>query len=261
MSGHEHDRPLIAVTTWRRELPTYLGERTDLITLGAEYAQAVQRAGGVPILISEPDEAAVDQLVRTVDGILLSGGGDVAPAAYGGATAGAAEVDPRRDAAELAVVAAARRYRRPLFGICRGLQILNVACGGSLVPDLPTTSDHPRPSEPEGRLALRHAITATRDWPLAGLDRDAGGRASVNSIHHQAIDRLGVGLTAVAWSGDGVVEAVEGAGDWFVRAVQWHPEKMRDPNEQAHASALFADFLAAVPNRRVPQPAVEQEYV
>jgi putative glutamine amidotransferase len=261
VSGQVRDRPLIAVTTWRRDLPTYLGEHTDLITLGAEYVEAVQRAGGVPILVTDPDEDAVDQLMRTVDGIVLSGGGDVVPAAYGAAAADAAELDPRRDAAELALVAAARHYRRPLFGICRGLQILNVACGGSLVADLPITSDHPRPSEPEGRLALRHSVTATRDWPLAGLDRDADGGASVNSIHHQAIDRIGAGLTAVAWSADGVVEAVEGTDEWFVRAVQWHPEKMREPEEQAHAGALFAHFIAAASNRRVPQPAVEQEYV
>lgn len=254
------DSPLIAVTTWRRLLATDLGDRTELITLAAEYCAAVRAAGGIPVLVADPDPGEAARLLDTADGLLLSGGGDVDPMAYGRVATASVGVDPRRDAAESALVAAARERKLPLFGICRGMQILNVACGGSCIEDLPSTSSHQRPNDPAARLALRHRVTASATWPLAGLARDSTGAGVVNSIHHQAVDRIGAGLRAVALADDGVVEAVEGADpSWFVRAVQWHPEKMRSPAEIAHPSAILEDFISAATNYRAHKNVVDQE--
>jgi putative glutamine amidotransferase len=239
-------RPLIAVTTWRRSLSTSLGDHSELVTLAAEYCAALRAAGASPVLISDPDDDELCAIADLVDGVLLSGGGDIDPAHYGGPRDGGVDVDLRRDVGEFAMVAAARRRRLPLFGICRGLQLVNVACGGSLIPDLPVTSSHPRLCNAAEKLALRHQVSASTEWPLAGLSRDLEGRAATNSIHHQAVNCVGHGLRAVAWSADGVIEAIEGTeADWFLRAVQWHPERMSAPHERGHAPALLAEFVAA----------------
>ena len=126
--------PVIAVTTWRRALPTTLDASTDLLTLGAEYAAAVERAGGIPLLVPGLREEEAAAVLDRVDGVLLTGGQDV-----GGTT----PADQGRDAVELALLAGARERRMPVFGICRGLQIANVFHGGTLVPDLPETAEHP----------------------------------------------------------------------------------------------------------------------
>jgi putative glutamine amidotransferase len=246
-------RPLIAVTSWRRSLPTYLGAATDLVTLGAEYADAVRAAGGIPVLLPDLGEDEVTTVLEHLDGLLLTGGGDIDPRAFG-MPAGLAEgADPRRDRSERALVESARRRRMPVFGICRGLQMINVALGGTLVGDLPVTTAHPRPADPDGRLAWRHRVRVARAWPVAGLVPDGDG-ALVNSIHHQAADRIAGGLVPVGWSEDGVVEALEGSDpSWFVRAVQWHPEKMRSAGEAGHARAILTEFVTAAGDRR-PAP-------
>lgn len=233
--------PLIALTTWRRRLDTYLGPDTDLYTLGPEYPLAVQRAGGLPVLLTDLDGDSIEPLLDRVDGLLLTGGGDVHPAEYGAPVPDHGDWDPGRDRLELALVAGARQRRLPVFGICRGLQLLNVALGGTLVADLPTTATHPEPPAGAAILALRHGLLADSAWVTAGLDT---GR--VNTIHHQAIAALAPELRAVGWAPDGVVEACEGTDpDWFVRAVQWHPEKMTGPGETGHGPGLLAPLVAA----------------
>jgi putative glutamine amidotransferase len=239
--------PVVGITCWRRPLPTYLGARTDLVTLGAEYVEAVRAAGGVPLLLPDLSAAEAPAVAARLDALVLSGGGDVAPSAYGGAAAPASDVDPRRDAAELALLRYAERVELPVFGICRGLQLINVAFGGTLVDDIPASDAHPRSSDPDSLWGHRHRIVlGTTRWPGAGLGVSSDGSVPVNSIHHQAIASLGSGLRAVAHSTDGFVEAVETTNDgWFLRAVQWHPEKMHASKESAHGAALLTDLVQA----------------
>jgi putative glutamine amidotransferase len=229
--------PIIAITTWRRKLPTYLDPHTDLYTLGAEYAETVAAAGGVPILLPELDSKAVAWVLDRVDGVLLSGGQDLGlPDA----------ADSARDATEFALLREAGRRRLPVLGICRGLQAINVFLGGTLVDDLPDTVAHPHLASDSDQAATRHVITSTAPWVLTALPASA----EVNSIHHQAIDRLAPDLEDVAWSADGVIEAVEGRDtDWFIRAVQWHPEKLPGVEGRAHATRILADFIATSSER------------
>ncbi len=223
----------VAVTAPRR-----LVDGRERVTLNTAYVRALETAGLVPlavptILSAERAGAAL----AAVRGLVLTGGEDVAPARYGAAPhprLGA--VDPVRDAAELALIAGARARRLPILAICRGIQILNVALGGTLYQDL--DSERPGP--------LTHADEASQH-PVrvaAGsrLERTLGTRsATVNSRHHQAIRDLAPSLKAVAWAEDGVIEGAEpadAAAPWIV-AVQWHPEDLTE-------RALFDGFARAV---------------
>ncbi|UAJ78700.1 gamma-glutamyl-gamma-aminobutyrate hydrolase family protein [Leifsonia sp. ZF2019] len=232
--------PIIAVTVWRRAVPTVLGARTDLYTLGGEYADSVQAAGGIPVLVPDVVEPDAVALLQRVDGLLLSGGQDVASGP--------------RDATESALLGEAQRLGMPVFGICRGLQVLNVHRGGTLVDDLPHTPDHPAVGRGEERLS-RHRIVDAAGWVADSLPDDG----IVNSIHHQAIDRLGAGLSIAARADDGTVEAVAGTdASRFLRAVQWHPEKMPGPDGRAHATRLLAPFIAAADSYRRRPAAIQQ---
>jgi anthranilate synthase component 2/putative glutamine amidotransferase len=163
--------------------------------------------------------------VARLDGLVLAGGADVAPARYGQpAGAHTTVVRPDRDAAELVALVAALDRGMPLLAICRGMQLLNVALGGDLVqhlPDVPGAQCHdPGP----GAFQRREVRTA----PGSALHRVLGPSAAADCHHHQALDRIAAGLTPTAWAEDGTVEAVEGDGREFCLGVQWHPEASAD---------------------------------
>jgi putative glutamine amidotransferase len=221
-------RPRVAITPWLRELPTALGERTRLYTLDPAYAERVRGAGGVPLLI--PRETPPEEALREVDGLLLSGGGDVAPATYGDADQGACEdVDLAADAWELELIALARRERLPTLGICRGMQLLAVAHGGALA------QCSPHPGMDADSLTRRHEVEVAPGSVTARLFGTS--RLSVNTIHHQVVRDPG-SLTVSARAADGTIEALE-APDWPALGVQWHPEKMPEP-EQARVFAFLS---------------------
>jgi putative glutamine amidotransferase len=206
------------------------------------YADAVWAVGATPVvLVPPPSNAAVGAYVTAAlscDAICITGGGDVDPACYGGGTGAAPgqvddpaalmDLDPRRDAAEIACVVAAVSEGRPLLGICRGIQVIAVALGGTLVADLPATG-FPGHWEEERQHEPVHAVTVT---PGSHASAALGGALTVNSIHHQAVASVGPSLVATAWGPDGVIEAVEAAG---VLGVQWHPERLfgSDPRHLA----------------------------
>ena len=224
---------IVAVTATRRT-----DEGRERVALHVSYVHALARAGLVPVLIPpvlEPDRAAA--ALDAVDGLVLSGGEDVHPSRYGAAPhPKLAATDPARDAVELALIQAARARRMPILAICRGIQILNVALGGTLYQDLATE----RPSNiPHQDLKARHALRVEAD---SLLHRVLGTvPTSVNSRHHQAIRDLAPGLRATAWAEDDVIEGAEvanGAGPWIL-GVQWHPE---DDVE----GALFLGFARAL---------------
>jgi len=199
------------------------------------YVDAVLATGGLPVVV--PGRASLDVL-DVVDALVLTGGGDVDPSLYGGDPATAAEVDPARDRAELALVRAAADRGLPVLGVCRGLQLLAVAFGGRLTGTLGTT--HVLPT-------TGHPVLLSPGSCLADL---LGSSANVSSIHHQAIDEPGPCWRVTARTADGVVEACEWAGPkpWPVLGVQWHPE--RDDT----GAALFGWLGEAATSSRVPAP-------
>ncbi len=218
--------------------PRRLVDGRERVTLNTAYVRALESAGLVPLAVPTmlaPERAGA--ALTAVRGLVLTGGEDVAPDRYGATPhPRLGDVDPGRDAAELALIAAARARRVPILAICRGIQILNVALGGTLYQDLDSERPGPVPHSDE---TARHAVRVE-----AGslLERTLGTRsASVNSRHHQAIRDLAPGLKAVAWADDGVIEAAEPAdttAPWMV-AVQWHPEDLTE-------RALFEGFAQAV---------------
>jgi len=187
----------------------------------ADYSRAVAAAGGLPVGLSR--DAPVDCIVERIDALVLSGGADVDPARYGRARdPGCGDVEPERDAWELSLVAAALSARLPVLGICRGIQVLNVALGGTLVQDL-----GPEAGDGHSRLDVAREVPvhAVRLEPGTLAAAVYGTELRVNSLHHQAVDDLGAGLVVSGRSPDGTVEALELPGS-PVLAVQWHPEML-----------------------------------
>lgn len=197
--------------------------------------------------------AEAGEFAARASGVLLSGGCDVDPTRYGEPVLldGRVATLPKRDELEWNVLDAARELRLPVWGVCRGLQVINVYFGGSLWQDLPSqvasTLPH-APSDAETPLAaLAHEIRVrSRDSAFGELLEAEGGPIGVNSRHHQAIKALGAGLRPVAYSPDDLIEALDldttGSADWWLRAVQWHPENLIEVPRQR---ALWKDFAAA----------------
>jgi putative glutamine amidotransferase len=209
-----------------------------------DYEESVRRAGGDPRLLDV--SATSEELMTGIDGLLLTGGGDVDPALYGEprhATFDAAE--PGRDALEMDLVRRALDANVPVFAICRGIQVLNVARGGTLVQDIsdqmPGSVVH---SVREPSFAIAHDVWIASGTLLEQLMRERleGDTCAVNSRHHQAIKAVGDGLVVAATAPDGVIEAVEDATRRFCLGVQWHPENFYRTGE---FRALFEGFIEA----------------
>jgi gamma-glutamyl-gamma-aminobutyrate hydrolase PuuD len=233
-------KPLIGVTSIPRHTRTGFADGIAHETIPEMYLDQVRRAGGSPVVL--PVHGGDDPgIAARLDGVLLTGGGDVDPARYGRpadpATAG---IDHQRDEFELGLVRAAREADLPLLGICRGAQVLNVAFGGSLMQhveaDLPGAAAHWAPERWDQSV---HPVRLEPGTLLAAV---LGTEVKVNSIHHQGIGELGSGLVAAGRSPDGLVEAIEAPGRRFLAAVQWHPECLGPDQTSA---ALFQSFVSA----------------
>jgi putative glutamine amidotransferase len=210
-----------------------------------DYEESITRAGGEVHSVTPGVDSPMD-IVATADGILLAGGGDVLPSIYGHAahaTFDAAEAG--RDAFELELVRLASEADVPLFAICRGIQVLNVARGGTLIQHLPdeiaSDVDH---NVREPRFAIAHDVWVTAGSLLDRLMRETESDEGfpVNSRHHQAVKTLGTGLVTTATAPDGVVEAIEDPSKRFFLGVQWHPENFYRTGE---FRALFEGFVEA----------------
>jgi putative glutamine amidotransferase len=223
-------RPIIALTSWRHPRPAHDGEPqwTDIVC-GDAYVRAVAAAGGAPYVLPRiADLEAVRDALAPAQGLLLTGGGDVQASLYGAQPhPRSGRQDPVRDAMELEAIAWARRTRVPILGICRGIQLLNVAFGGTLIQDIPT----------EVPGAMQHWTQGDADYlghPVELEGWSAAARAlgttslATNSWHHQAVRGVGAGLRVTAHAADGIVEAVESASDAPILAVQFHPEMSFD---------------------------------
>ena len=218
-------QPLIGLSAYCEEA-RWAQWQEPAVLLPANYAEQVAAAGGIPVLL--PPLPGVAAVVGRLDGLLLTGGGDIDPARYG------AQPHPRtgrvnvlRDAAELELLDAAMAAGLPVLGVCRGMQLLNVARGGTLCQHLPGDAGH----TPAPGTFGSHPVRVAAGTRLAGILGANGDGVDVPTAHHQAVDRLGEGLVATAWAQDGVIEAVEpgAAGDPFLLAVQWHPEAGAEP--------------------------------
>jgi putative glutamine amidotransferase len=223
-------------------------------SVGLQYAEAVAKAGGLPFFVGNLSPELAESYVEQADGVLFSGGVDVDPVHFGGAPhPNLGFIDESRDLFELALYKAAKRKGIPILGICRGIQLINVAEGGTLhqhLPALPEMMQHSQ-MNPDG--SLFHELRLDSSSALS----KGYGKITIrtDSYHHQGIDKVGRDLKAVAWTQDGLVEAVEGTGKTFVLGVQWHPEmSFQKYPEQL---APFTVFVEAVQkNFSSLQPAI-----
>jgi len=225
--------PLIAITTCRKL---------------EDYRQAVLHVGGEVRIVESA--VVVEEALAGAGGLMLTGGDDVAPARYGESQhPTVVEVEPERDEFEIALVQEARRRNLPIFAICRGVQVLNVAFGGSLVQDIPTqvagALQHKLAVPPHQSFALAHEVWFEKDSLLGSLLKDRLSDADsceVNSRHHQAVKQVAEGFRVTATAPDGVIEAIEDPGARFCLGVQWHPENFWRTGE---FRALFEGFVEA----------------
>jgi putative glutamine amidotransferase len=232
-------KPVIGLSTYA-EPARWAAWHAPAALLPLNYAEQVAAAGGVPVLL--PPVPGITAAVGRLDALVLTGGGDIDPARYGAARhprTGPANAE--RDRSELDLLAAALAAGLPVLGICRGLQLLNIARGGTLhqhLADLGPAGDAGHTPAP-GTFG-RHPVRVAEGSVLAKI-LPPDGTLAVPTAHHQAIDQLGAGLTATAWAADGIIEAAEltdGRHHPFVLAVQWHPEAGDDPR-------LFEALVAA----------------
>jgi putative glutamine amidotransferase len=216
----------------------------------ADYLESIKRAGGEPrVLDPATDRAAA--VVESVHGLLFTGGADVDPARYGEERQSTVSaIDPQRDEFEIDLIGRAVAKGVPIFGICRGMQILNVALGGNLLQDLSsqtsTTLEHSKASP---LCAIAHEVWISRGSVLVSLMPEKLAEAdscAVNSRHHQAVKRVADGFEVTATAPDGIIEAIEHRGLPFCVAVQWHPENFWRTGEFRE---LFEGFVEAARKR------------
>ena len=232
--------PLVGVTT-----SITIDQSPERAYVNSAYLHAVQQAGGVPVLLPpQLSKSSLERLVRGLDAVLLTGGGDMDPAAFGETPHPTLyDVAPSRDALETQVTLMALDKKTPLLAICRGVQVLNVVLGGSLHQDVATDpGTEILHSQKEARDQATHKVTVAAG---SRLSRVLGGEdLEVNSFHHQVIKSLGRGLVPVAWAPDKLIEGVELADDSrFVLGVQWHPEHLVGNSEPARR--LFSALVTA----------------
>ena len=209
------------------------------------YIRAIEQAGGVPILLPYVmQDDVLNRFVELCSGFLFTGGVDVEPRHYGEETKSTCgSIQYRRDELELRIFPKVFATPKPIMAICRGIQLVNIALGGTLYQDIPTevktTMIH---QQAQPKTEPSHSVNVTKNTPLHAL---VGGKTCLvaNSFHHQAIKTLGKGLTVMATADDGIVEAVYLEGERYLRAYQWHPERLIDIDGDNRL--LFTDFIKA----------------
>lgn len=256
---HTTHRPLIGVPMGRERSQRFFG--LPMYIMNQTYVRELEKRGALPVLIPlNMSEATLQGTFERLDGLFLPGGEDIDPSNYGEERHDQlGPVDKERDRTELALTRWAIEVGMPVLGICRGVQVINVACGGALYQDLhsqaPELDKHDFYPPKFERFRISHDIAIEADSRLA---QALGHIHEINSMHHQGIKRLGYGLRVVATAPDGLPEAVECPALPFVLGVQWHPEELAKTD--THSADLFSRFVwAASANWREDMPAGWQE--
>lgn len=238
-------KPLIGITTAYEKRAI-----RDYESLSYNYIRAVQLAGGLPILIPTLLYEEMDRYLDLIDGLILSGGDDIEPALYGEEPIlELGDVCPERDLFEMKFFDKALERKVPILGICRGFQIMNVALGGTLYQDIKVQQgsgfNHLNLVDPVD--TLEHEVTLEQNsklYQMMGKDR-----LMVNSLHHQAVNKVGENLKVVGLSSDHIVEALEYEGESFMLGVQWHPEDLVVKDN--YFLELFKAFIEEVKNKMI----------
>jgi putative glutamine amidotransferase len=241
-------RPTIGIAT--QTLEAIPGKLPLGWVMGQKYVRALTAAGGVPWIIPllQGDEETLHAIYQHLDGVFLTGGVDMDPAQYGEhRRPECGPSDPARDWTEVALVCWAQRDGKPVLGVCRGHQVINVACGGTLYQHVPAQfaggikHDYFPSAEGYARDLLVHTVQVVPESRLGRIMETP--QVQVNSMHHQGIRTLAPGLTPSALAPDGLVEGVEGSNGHFLVGVQWHPEELVDNHPEMRR--LFQSFIAA----------------
>ncbi|MFQ5966431.1 MAG: gamma-glutamyl-gamma-aminobutyrate hydrolase family protein [Acidimicrobiia bacterium] len=226
VTSTEMSKPRIGVSVWKRPLETSLGQPEIMHALSDDYIRPIRAAGGRPVLIPPLHPEDADEVLDDLEGLIISGGGDMDPAHYGEENEGqSVNPDSDVDAWEMALVRGAQERGMPLLGVCRGMQVMNVAFGGTLSQDITDPEGVHRPVEgtPDELRDASHSVQITPGSRLAQLY--GVEQRLVNTIHHQAPAKVPESLTVVARAPDGAIEALEYNGEWYALGVQWHPER------------------------------------
>lgn len=238
--------PIIGITARPKNVPS---AKNDILSYLAfhTYSDSVLRGGGIPIILPPVENKFLDSLLDRIDGLVFPGGGDIAPERYGAERDETVRmVNHERDEFELTLMLKAYERKMPTFAICRGIQVLNVAFGGTLIQDLPSHAGaHGHDIVGEGAYEP-HAEALVDDGSRIGRII-GGGLHSINSIHHQAVEDLGEGLRVVGSAPDGTIEALEHADtEWPLISVQWHPEYLgvRDHGDSHDLFTAFVESAA-----------------
>lgn len=264
-------KPLIGITATLR-LSDLDGLPRNKHTLRTAYTEAVIAAGGAPVILPLATEETARATVSRLDGLILSGGADIPSEAFGAVPHPNCNYMPvERWKSECLWLRAAEELGVPVLGICLGMQVINVAGGGSLIQDLPTERPDAQPHAGPG-IGVRHEVLVEKDsWLTGGITIDTPEVAPsltvmVSSAHHQAVDRLAEGYRVTGRSRDGVIEAIEHDGPPFVAGVQWHPERSPDQSswllerfvKVAHEASPAKRADNPIPETRYPKPGVRR---
>lgn len=243
-------RPVVGIPTQTlQSLGGVSAEIPPSWVMSQRYIVTLTAAGAIPWLIPLVDQATLRGIYEQLDAVFLPGGADIDPATYGADPHPLCDkTDRERDRVEVALAKWALEEEKPVLGVCRGMQLINVAAGGSLYQDIAQDRagslkhDYfPFRGQSFTRDFLAHEVTVAEGTRLASLL--GAGPLRVNSMHHQGVKELGQGLVATALSPDGLIEAIEGEGEGYLLAVQWHPEALTDDDPRTRG--LFADFIGA----------------
>ncbi len=241
-SYHCPMQPLIGITGRPKYIES-VGSPLKAYSAFHTYTDGVLAAGGTPVILVPTEDDLIEGLLDRIDGLVMTGGGDIDPDRYGEEVhCQLVGVDDERDRFEISLARMALARKIPTFAICRGLQVVNVALGGTLIQDLPSERDvHGHDVIGESAYLPHSDVTIEPDCRIAAII--GPGTQGVNSLHHQAVDDLGTGLRVVGRADDGTVEAIEHEDqDWPMIAVQWHPEFLRMRDHEP-SDDLFTAFV------------------
>ena len=218
------------------------GERAAMVL--HTYIHSIEQSGGLPLLVPYvKNKALLKEAIALCDGVLFTGGGDADPTLYGEEILPeCGKIEPMRDELDIDALRIALSQKKPILGICRGIQMINIALGGNLYQDIPSQYQTEIPhSQTTGLHAYSHSVRIVKDTPLYSLLQE--NEIPANSFHHQAIKDLGRGLVPMAYAPDGIIEAVYSQELPYLRGYQWHPERLFDA-DMPHKK-IFSEFIQA----------------